>query len=238
MPKVAVHRLPTGSVPIDRLLKGGLPKGGILLVYGEAGAGKTSLAIQCAVTAGRRGWATFFIDADGCLPAERLRQIAAGCLDEVAQLIYIFSPSNFYEQTALLETLDRLTAGRRGLLVVDSISRLYRLEITNLEQAVVLSKELNRQLAYITNTVKSCGIPALLTSHVRKVPADDLLDERVEPVAARALRYWATDIIHLKPSAAPNVKLALLEKYGGKVQLQPPFCYVRLTERGLEGIDS
>jgi RecA/RadA recombinase len=236
MPKVTVERFPTGSTPIDRLLRGGLPSCGVTLVYGEAGTGKTTLALQSAVAAGERGNTTFFIDADETFSAERLMQMTAGDPEEVAQLIGIFSPRSFYEQTILVESLNRLIARRRGLLVIDSINRLYRLAITSLEQATALSKELNRQLAYITQTVMDHHMPALLTSHVRSILSDDLLVERIEPVAARTLQYWTTDIIHLKTGAAPSVKLAFLEKYGGRKLPRPPFCHVRVSEGGLEAV--
>ncbi len=179
---------------------------------------------------------TFFIDADGSFSAERLRQIAAGDLDEVAPFIGIFSPGDFYEQTILVECLHRLIAGRRGLLVVDSINRLYRLAITSLERATALSKELNRQLAYITQTVTDHHMPVLLTSHVRSILSDDLLIEKIEPVAARTLQYWATDIIYLKSSAVPHIKLAFLEKHGGRRLSHPPYCHLRLSEGGLEAV--
>jgi len=236
MPKATIERSSTGSLPIDRLLRGGLPHGEILLVYGEAGTGKTTLALQSAVAMGERGLMTFYIDADGMLAVERVRQMTVGDVEEVTQLIGIFTPKDFYEQTILLENLDRLIAGRRGLLIADSINRLYRLAITNLERATVLSKELNRQLAYITQTTKTHQMPALLTSQVRSIVSDDLIVERIEPVAARTLQYWATEIIHLKSTAAPQVKLAFLEKYEGRILPHPPFCQVRLSEGGLEAV--
>ncbi|MFB0567888.1 MAG: ATPase domain-containing protein, partial [Candidatus Bathyarchaeia archaeon] len=59
------RRIPTGCHALDRMLEGGLTRGDVTLVYGEAETGKTSLAIQCAVNTARIGYKAIFVDSDG-----------------------------------------------------------------------------------------------------------------------------------------------------------------------------
>lgn len=49
--KVAESFLTTGCPIIDTALRGGLSKRGINQIYGEAGTGKTQLALQLCLTA-------------------------------------------------------------------------------------------------------------------------------------------------------------------------------------------
>ena len=41
-----IPRLPSNCEGVDKLLAGGIEQGTVSLVYGEAGTGKTSLALQ------------------------------------------------------------------------------------------------------------------------------------------------------------------------------------------------
>src|SRR5881397_3356553 len=45
---VALNRAPTGIQGLDSLIQGGLPRGGVNLVAGPAGSGKSLLALQFA----------------------------------------------------------------------------------------------------------------------------------------------------------------------------------------------
>ncbi|MEM2915094.1 MAG: ATPase domain-containing protein, partial [Candidatus Bathyarchaeia archaeon] len=78
--------IPTGCLFLDRALGGGLPPNEIALIYGEAETGKTSLAMQCAINAGRMGYKTLFVDSDGSLSPERLSQIASKDFALVSEL--------------------------------------------------------------------------------------------------------------------------------------------------------
>lgn len=70
--------LPTGiSTALDALLKGGLGVGSITEIYGRAGTGKTTLALQlCLAMAARRQGAAAYIETEGKLSWERLRDLA------------------------------------------------------------------------------------------------------------------------------------------------------------------
>ena len=225
-----MERLPTGVSGLDRLLYGGLPPGELTLFYGEASTGKTLLALQCSLQAARRGLQVIYVDADGGFPAERLRRIAE---ETLTSNLLIFTPRNFYEQTRLVEELERYSHPRLGLVVFDTINSLYRLAASKPEILIPASKELNRQLAYLARFTKATGKPVLLTSQVRSVIGEELQAERVEPVAPRILRFWCSTILQLKSTLKPGVKAAFLERLEGK-QRQGLFCHFKITDWGLE----
>lgn len=229
---LSLERLPTGATSLDRLLHGGLPPHQLSLFYGEASTGKTLLALQCSLQAARRGYQVIYVDADGGFPAERLKRLGD---ESLTPNIGIFTPRSFYEQTVLVENLDRYFHPKLGLLVFDTINSLYRLAIADPELTTPTNKELNRQLAYLTRFTKTYGVPVLLTSQVRGVISEEsqLQAEKVEPVAPRILRFWCSSIIQLKTTPKPNVKAALLEKLEGKAR-QGLFCHFKITDWGLE----
>lgn len=69
-----MNRISLGCSEIDRLLGGGIEVGSITLLYGEAGAGKTSICLQIARNMTSIGNKVAYIDTEG-LSSDRLGQI-------------------------------------------------------------------------------------------------------------------------------------------------------------------
>ena len=69
------RRIPTES-SIDRILGGGVERRTITQFYGPPGSGKTNITIKLAVETARRGKNTVFIDTEGGLSVERIRQVS------------------------------------------------------------------------------------------------------------------------------------------------------------------
>ena len=71
-----IPRLATSCEGVDELLAGGIEQGTVTLVYGEAGSGKTSLALQLSREAIKNSSdsVVLFVDTEG-LSLERMEQI-------------------------------------------------------------------------------------------------------------------------------------------------------------------
>jgi DNA repair protein RadB len=223
-------KISTDCGTIDRVLKGGIPQESISLIYGEAETGKTTLAIQCAINCARQGYKTLFIDCDGTFSSRRLSQLASEKFKEIAELIILMKPNDFREQTLAIDHLAEYITKNFGLLIIDTVTALYRLKIAeNPKKAFELNRELNRQMALLAQIAKTQKIAVLTLSQVRSV-----LDETyssIEPVATRVLKFWADTIIALKPTENPQIIKAILEKSPKK--LQPLTCYLRIEENGI-----
>ena len=75
-----IPRLPSKCEGVDKLLAGGIEQGTVSLVYGEAGTGKTSLALQLSREAIKvyPDHVVLFVDTEG-LSLERMAQIFGDC---------------------------------------------------------------------------------------------------------------------------------------------------------------
>jgi len=222
--------VPTGCGSLDRLLGGGLSFGDVSLVYGEAETGKTCLAIQCAVNAARLGCKTIFMDSDGTFSPRRLSQIAYHDLNEVSPLITLVKPSTFQEQAQVIDRLDEYLTSTVGLVIVDTVTSLYRAELGEEREATFsLNRELGRQLACLAQVAKTRKVATLLTSQVRNVFVEGFVE--MEPVATRVLRFWSDIVLNLKPTSQRNTLKAVLEKH--LESKCPANCYLSIEEVGL-----
>ena len=201
----------TGCISLDKLLGGGFPTESVSLIYGEAETGKTSLAVQCAVNCARRGYKSLFIDTDGTFSYERLSQISEYDYEIISPLMIIMRPTTFQDQSRAVDHLEKVINSKFGLIVVDTVTSLYRVELDEPKETYAANRELNRQLAVLTQIAKTCGIAVLIVSQVRSVP----LGERTEmkPVATRVLNYWSDVVLDMRQTGQTRVIQVLREKH-------------------------
>jgi len=206
------RRITTGSICLDRALDGGLPLGEIVLLYGEAETGKTTLAIQSAVNSARIGFKTLYVDCEGAFTVERLSQIAFSDFEEVSEMIILTRPSSFQEQIEIIDELEKFINRRFGLIVFDTVTSLYRSEIMGKNEAFNLNRELNRQVAVLMQIARTIPLSVLLLSQVRS----SMQGVDVVPVATRILKFWSSSVVKLSRAGRRNMVRAFVEKSGGK----------------------
>jgi DNA repair protein RadB len=221
--------IPTGCISLDKLLGGGFPAEAVSLVYGEAETGKTSLAVQCAVNCARRGIKSLFIDTDGTFSYERLSQIAEYDYEKISPLMIIMRPTTFQEQSRAIDQLEKVITNKFGLIIVDTVTSLYRVELDDTEETYAANRELNRQLAVLTQIAKTCGVAALVISQVRSVPLGETVE--MKPVATRVLNYWSEVVLDMKQTGQTRVIKVLREKHPSIKGTG--FCYVKIESTGI-----
>lgn len=225
-----LHKVSTGCEEIDKILGGGFPSGSVSLIYGEAETGKTTLAIQCAANSARQGYKSLFVDCDGTFSTQRLSQVASRDLKSVARSIILMKPSNFSEQSLVITSLTDYVTKGFGLVVVDTVTSLYRFEIADHPgRTFELNRELNRQMASLTQFAKSQKMSVLLISQVRDVFNGAYVS--IEPVGTRVLKFWAETIMFVKPTEDHGVFKVVLER--GPEGFRDSFCHVRIEKTGI-----
>jgi DNA repair protein RadB len=211
------------------MLEGGLTLGDVTLVYGEAETGKTSLAIQCAVNTARIGYKAIFVDSDDTFSPVRLSQIAYKDIDEVAPSITLVKPTTFQEQASAIDRLDEYLMKNMGLVVVDTLTSLYRAELGEPKRTFTLNRELGRQVACLAQIAKTRKVAVLVNSQVRNVFLEGVV--KTEPVATRVLKFWADIVLNLKHTGQSRIMKAVLEKHPERKR--PISCYFIIGETGI-----
>lgn len=216
------------SLGIDRLLGGGLPKHRICLVYGEAATGKTVLSLQFAIEAARNGSRVFYLDSDQSFSPNRLERLEDASV--VANQIVLFRPEDFDEQGIILDSFENLLSRTPTLLVVDSITGLYRAADKSNREFFGRDRELNRQMANLNSLAARFELWILLTGQVHSAPSRG--DWIVEPVATRTLKHWSDLIVRLRQTPRPGIRNCALEKSNGADVAE--HCLFRISEDGIE----
>ena len=223
-------KIDTGSHDLDLLFKNGITRSGITSIYGEAGTGKTTLALQITRQTAMHGLKILYVDSDRSFTQQRFEQIAGSDFGNLSELVLLFFPEDFEEQQELLESLENFLTPTVGLIVVDSISSLYRLAFSSTNESVFkLNRVLARQLAYLDELTLTRKIACLLTSQVHARLTGPFA--QIEPVARRALFHFAKSIIRLKNTPSSNVKECIVERDQG-MDVSNRRCVLSLTERG------
>ncbi|MEM3028221.1 MAG: ATPase domain-containing protein [Candidatus Bathyarchaeia archaeon] len=235
MTDVVKEALSTGCHTLDAILGGGFPRTQISLLYGVPETGKTTLALQCAKGVALKGLKTFYIDADGGVTPQRLAQISGDEVKDVAPRILFFAPKDFRELILLVESLDRYITSKTILLVVDTVTGLYRVQLAEGEEAFSVNRELNRLMAYLKRLAKTRLMAVLVLGQARSIipsaqTASEKREDIVEPTARRVLSYWSSLVLRASPTLRTSIKEFVLERPAVKEAR----CFLRITDRGLE----
>ena len=219
-------RLSTGLPSLDGLLGGGLDSDAITEVYGEAGTGKTIFCLQVAVRVAQEGHWVVYIDTEG-LSVDKLETLAAGGLPRVLEHLLISSPSTLDEQTRAVDAATRMARDRSrpvGLIVVDSMTMHYRLELGGKDEEAA-RRSLGLELAQLVSAALQVPVPVLVTNQVwRKVGEGTL-----EPVGGSFLNHAAKTILRLDRLSG-EWRRAVLMKHRSRPEGSVEF---RITDQGL-----
>lgn len=211
------------------MLEGGFPVHKVSLVYGEAATGKTVLSMQCALEAARKECKVYYIDSDQSFSTNRLFQLDGSA--NLAERVILFRPESFDDQNRIVDNFENLLTTTPTLLVIDSITGLYRSSQNKSAGFFARDRELNRQVAQLHAIAARFQLWVLMTGQVHSSPSGG--QWLVEPVAERTLRHWSDLILKLVQTPRPNVRDCFLEKKNGTdvSMVHSPF---RITGNGIE----
>ncbi|RLE50723.1 MAG: hypothetical protein DRJ31_00060 [Candidatus Methanomethylicota archaeon] len=191
-----MKELVTGIERFDEAIK--IPIGEITTVFGESGSGKTNFVLQVLIQSVLNGFKPIVVYCDGVFPATRLLQMVMerGIFRGILEHLTVVEPKSFEEQDSLVDLLKEMVSSENGLVVFDSITKLYRAELKEDEKKnAKLNQMLNRQLATLLSLAKEKSVAVVVTSQVRAI-----LDKKgeIEPVANKLLTYWSKLVIKLE----------------------------------------
>lgn len=217
--------IPTGSAAMDEFLEG-YEEDIISTIYGPAGAGKTLMCLMAAISTAISGKKVVYIDTEG-VSIERIKQLTT---TDVFKNIYFLKPTTFAEQKEAFAKLKEIANEKIGLVIVDTISMLYRLEIGKTEDVYSVNKELGVQIGHLNEIARKKKIPVLVTNQVY---ADFYNKNKVKLVGGDLLKYGTKCMIELQNMNA-GIRKAVLRKHRSKKE---KYLLFRIVEKGIEKIE-
>ena len=196
--------IPSGISLLDRIMNGGLNTGIFTHVYGEAAAGKTTFGLQFVKTMCRQGIGTIYINSESTSPVERLEQMTGKPFNELETLVKIFLPNGFSEQGVLIDDLELYIRDGTQLIVIDTLTKHYRLALEDKKTNYANHRELNRQAGILKGLARQRDVAVLVLNQVtsKMNGSNDF-----EPVAGNILDYWSDYVIKMNIGRSPGERL-------------------------------
>ncbi|MGH3446384.1 MAG: DNA repair protein RadA, partial [Nocardioidaceae bacterium] len=147
---------PSGVSELDRVLGGGIVPGAVLLLAGEPGVGKSTLLLESAAQAARRGARTLYVSGEESMSQVRLRAERTHALEERLLLA---------AEVDLAAVLGQVEAVQPDLLVIDSIQTMSSSDTDGVAGGVT---QVRAVTAALVRLAKERNLPTLLVGHVTK----------------------------------------------------------------------
>jgi len=147
-------RINTGILELNRILGGGLVPGSTVLIAGEPGIGKSTLALQLALL--MSDLKILYISGEESAEQIRLRAERIGKLHENCFIL---------TETYLESILDQISGFSPDLVIIDSVQTLYTDLIDSSPGSIAQIRECSSRLI---RYAKEYHIPVILIGHINK----------------------------------------------------------------------
>ena len=205
-------RTPTGQDELDRVLGGGIVSGGVVLIGGDPGIGKSTLLLQAVESLSQTVKVLYVTgEESGAQVAMRSRRLGlAG--DKVRVLAEI----------SLEKILATIEVEEPDFCVIDSIQTLYSEQLSSAPGSVAQVRECAAQL---TRTAKARGCAMVLVGHVTKEGA---------LAGPRVLEHIVDTVLYFEGDTHSSFRLvrAIKNRFGAVNEIG----VFAMTEKGLKGV--
>ncbi len=208
----ATPRFPTGVSEFDRVLGGGLVPGGVILLGGDPGIGKSTLLLQAMAAIGASKSALYVTGE------ESAEQVAL----RAQRLGLVNAPVSLLAEVQLEAIVATIGTAKPEVVVIDSIQTAYTEALTSAPGSVAQVRECAAQL---TRLAKQRGIVVIFVGHVTKEGAI---------AGPRVLEHIVDTVLYFEGDTHSSFRLvrAIKNRYGAANELG----VFAMTERGLKGV--
>jgi DNA repair protein RadA/Sms len=211
---VDVPRFGSGIEEFDRVLGGGLVPGGVVLIGGDPGIGKSTLLLQALANLSRTKNVLYVSgEESGAQIALRARRLQIDAKELKLQA-----------EIQLEKVLNTLVEQKPQVVVIDSIQTMYSDALTSAPGSVAQVRECAAQL---TRVAKLTGITMILVGHVTKEGA---------LAGPRVLEHIVDTVLYFEGDTHSSFRLvrAVKNRFGAVNELG----VFAMTEKGLKGVSN
>jgi DNA repair protein RadA/Sms len=210
-----VDRSPTGIEELDRALGGGIVEGGVVLIGGDPGIGKSTLLLQALDALQRKGMNTLYVTGEESGAQVALRSRRLGLANSQVQVL---------AEIQLEKILATLQTERPHIAVIDSIQTVYSDQLTSAPGSVAQVREC---AAHLTRAAKATGTAIVLVGHVTKEGA---------LAGPRVLEHMVDTVLYFEGDTHSSFRLirAIKNRFGAVNEIG----VFAMTEKGLKGVSN
>src|SRR5689334_47586 len=210
----ATTRIATGLEEFDRVLGDGLVPGGVILLGGDPGIGKSTLLLQAGAALGAMH-RTLYVTGE-----ESAEQIAL----RAQRLGLVNAPIERLAEVQLEAIVAAINATSPEVVVIDSIQTIYTEALASAPGSVAQVRECAAQL---TRLAKQRGVVVIFVGHVTKEGA--IAGPRVLEHIVDTVLYFEGD-----PHSSFRLVRAIKNRFGAANELG----VFAMTERGVKGVSN
>jgi DNA repair protein RadA/Sms len=210
-----VARTPTGLSELDRVLGGGVVEGGVVLIGGDPGIGKSTLLLQALDALQRQGAQTLYVTGEESGAQVALRSRRLGLVQSQVRVL---------AEIQLETILATLQAERPAIAVIDSIQTVYSDQLSSAPGSVAQVREC---AAHLTRAAKASGVAIVLVGHVTKEGA---------LAGPRVLEHMVDTVLYFEGDTHSSYRLirAIKNRFGAVNEIG----VFAMTEKGLKGVSN
>ncbi len=207
-------RVPTGIEEFDRVLGGGLVSGGVILIGGDPGIGKSTLLLQ-ALSAMAGKHRVLYVSGEESGEQVALRARRLGLRTQGLKLL---------TEISLEKIQATLASEKPEIAVIDSIQTMYSEMLTSAPGSVAQVRECAAQL---TRIAKATGTNIILVGHVTKEGAI---------AGPRVLEHIVDTVLYFEGDTHSSYRLvrAIKNRFGAVNELG----VFAMTDKGLKGVSN
>ncbi len=223
-------RISTGVSEFDRVLGGGVVKGGVILLGGAPGAGKSTLLLQAVAAIASQDIAVLYVSGEESLPqiAERAHRLKLPTAN-----IMMLAETSVQRICGVLDELNP------QVLVIDSIQVMHNDDV---ESAPGTVSQVRESASYLTQYAKRQQVSVLMVGHVTKdqslagpMTLSHIVDTQVMLTATDDARFRVLRADKNRFGSVGELGFFVMDRLGLKEVKNPSALFLNRAEKPASG---
>lgn len=206
-------KVSTNLLEFDRVLGGGFVKGSLVLIGGDPGIGKSTLALQALHALSKQNLSVLYVSGEESLYQTKIRAERIGALHSSLLLL---------SETLLEHVIEEIRKLKPKAVVIDSVQTLFSGDLESAPGSISQVREVVSRLMYMA---KREGTITVVIGHVTKEGSI---------AGPRVLEHMVDTVLYFEGDAGKNYRIlrAVKNRFGSTNEIG----VFEMTELGLQGV--
>jgi DNA repair protein RAD51 len=163
----------TGLQKLDEFLRGGIPAGVIVDIFGGNGTGKTQLLLQLSINSIKNGGNVLYLDTTGGFRPERILEIQnqSDLEFDILEKITVSRITNTSEQ---IKSIKNLQKNDFSLIIIDNVTDLFSYEYKKDESIFEKNTLFTRYMHELSSFAITNKIAIIVTNMIRNIDGKEV----------------------------------------------------------------